>query len=110
MSKVSRRDFLRASGVAATGILLVACAPAIPAAAPSAGESGGTGATPATEQLTIRYGRWANPAEIKAGEALIEKFESTQSEIKVEPAFLPWEDYWPKIQSELAAGTAPDVI
>lgn len=110
MSKVSRREFLRASGVAATGMLLVACAPAIPAAAPSAGESGGSAAAPGAEQLTIRYGRWANPAEIAAGEALIEKFQNAQSEIKVEPAFLPWPDYWPKVQSELAAGTAPDVI
>jgi multiple sugar transport system substrate-binding protein len=89
-------------------MLLVACAPVAPAASPSAGE--GEGAAPTQGGVTIRYGRWANPAEIAAGEALIEKFESAQSEVKVEPAFLPWPDYWPKVQAELAAGTAPDVI
>jgi multiple sugar transport system substrate-binding protein len=41
---------------------------------------------------------------------LIEKFHAAQGDVKIEPAFLPWPDYWPKVQAELAAGTAPDVI
>lgn len=110
MKPISRRNFLKASGVIGTSLWLAACVPAAPATSPSAGAGEEAAAQPAQAGITIRYGRWANPAEIAAGEALIAQFHEAQSEIKVEPAFLPWPDYWPKIQAELAAGTAPDVI
>jgi multiple sugar transport system substrate-binding protein len=107
MNRLSRREFLKFSSMAMTGILVTSCV-APPQATTTTGEQPAT--APDQEQVNIRYGRWANPAEIRAGETLIQQFEESQSRVKVEPAFLPWPDYWPKIQAELAAGTAPDVI
>jgi multiple sugar transport system substrate-binding protein len=108
MQKLTRRNFLQMSGVAMGSLALAACALPAPATAPTAGE--GESDAPSAAQTTIRYGRWANPAEIVAGEALIDQFQNAQADVRVEPAFLPWADYWPKVQAELAAGTAPDVI
>ncbi|MCC6458782.1 MAG: extracellular solute-binding protein [Caldilineaceae bacterium] len=107
MNTFSRRTFLKRSGMITAGILLAGC---VPAAQPSTSAGGEQAQAPDSAQVTIRYGRWANPAEIAAGEALINQFHEAQTEVKVEAAFLPWSDYWPKVQTELAAGTAPDVI
>ena len=54
MSSMSRRDFLRVSGVTAIGALLAACAPA-------ESEPAGTGAeSPADEVAAITYMSWGN--------------------------------------------------
>lgn len=48
MRKLTRRDFLRISSASATGVLLMACAPVAPGAAPAAEQATAPAAAPAT--------------------------------------------------------------
>ncbi|MEM7131884.1 MAG: substrate-binding domain-containing protein [Chloroflexota bacterium] len=50
---MSRRDFLRVTGIAASGVLLAACAPGADPA--GTGATAGSGAAPASEGGTVRY-------------------------------------------------------
>ena len=59
---------------------------------------------------TIRYGRWGTPDEIKAEKELIRIFEQENPGIRVEIEFASWGEYWNKLQAQMAASSAPDVI
>lgn len=96
----SRRDFLRLSALGAAGMTLAACAvPAAPAAQP-AGEGGATG-----EAVEVRWAHWWGD-QFKPVLPMDE--EKTKTKIKEE--IYPWGEFVPKILTQLAAGTAPDII
>jgi multiple sugar transport system substrate-binding protein len=64
----------------------------------------------AAKVTTITYGRWASMEEAKAFQALIDKFEKENPNIKVQAEFLPWNAYWDKLKTTIMSGTAYDVI
>ncbi len=105
---VSRRDFLRFSGVAAAGIAVAAC---MPAAAPSAAPAAESGAEPAAPAAAagegVLWGLEYDP-HVETYHRLADMFkEKSGVTLSVEPQAWPIET---KLIAALAAGTAPDVV
>ncbi len=104
MSGLSRRDFLRAVGIGGAGIVLAACAPA---AVPSGG-GGAAAPSQATQKLVVASFYAVDQTAGWTG--LVEQFEQDHPNIKVETQVTPWEEYLPKILTQIAANTPPDVL
>ena len=70
----------------------------------------GCGRKPGTEsgKVIIRYTRWGNIEEIKSEKELLKQFEMEHPDIKVKFDYAVG-DYWSKLQTQIAGGTAPDV-
>lgn len=89
-------------------LLLAACAPVQPGAAPAA-SSGGQAAG---EQATVTWAFWGSPEEKASHEAVANAFMQEHPEIKIELWHQPWDDYFTKIQALWASGdsqTIPDI-
>lgn len=61
-------------------------------------------------KTTIRYAMWAGTAEFKNYERIIRNFEKDNPDIEVKVEYADWGTYWQKLQTQFAAGTAPDVM
>ena len=99
-NRMTRRTFLRFTGVAAGGAFLAACAPAA-APAPAAGG--------AAAPVEVRLMAWGNPTEVEAREATIDMFHQANSGITIRFQHTP-DNYYDKLQTMLAGGDIPDVI
>jgi len=62
------------------------------------------------KQVTIRYTRWGLPEELNGTKKVIEAFEKANSNIKVELESSSWDQYWERIQTQIASKTAPDAM
>lgn len=60
--------------------------------------------------VTVRYAQWANVEEHQATVKIIAAFEKAHPNIRVKLEYAPWDQYWQKLQAQLASGTAPDVF
>lgn len=59
---------------------------------------------------TIQYAFWGNPAALGVEKDIIEEFEKTYPNIKVEPIAVGYNDYHTKLLTLIAGGMAPDVM
>ncbi|GAB3563990.1 ABC transporter substrate-binding protein [Spelaeicoccus albus] len=73
------------------------------------GCSGGTGGS-TNGKTTIQLAWWGSKTRNDATVAVIKKFEKKYPKIDVKPVFTGWEGYWSKLSTQVAGGTAPDVI
>lgn len=64
----------------------------------------------AGQKATIRYTRWGLPEEMNGTKKLITAFEEEHSNITVKLESSSWDQYWEKIQTEIASNTAPDAM
>ena len=90
-------------------LLLAACAPVAPGAAPAA-QTGGEQA--AAGPTTITWAFWGSPEEAESHKIVAEAFMKENPDIKIELWNQPWNDYFTKIQTLWASGdskTIPDV-
>ena len=96
---LTRRTFLKMSGMTVAGVALAACA------APAVGPAGGADEA-AAEKTSIRVTHWWGDAF----NVPIETFMESHPDIEVvnEPA--PWQGYADKLPTSIAAGTAADVF
>lgn len=62
------------------------------------------------KQVTIRYARWGLPEELNGTKKIIEAFEKKNPNIKVTLESSSWDQYWEKIQTQIASNTTPDVM
>ena len=133
--KLTRRSFLQASAVGATGAVLAACAPAAPVAPQIVKETVIVAGTPqvvektvvvestsvvmetvvvketvATGPTNIRFSVWYGQGDIEVWDTVLDAFEQSQPEVKVDFEPLAWGQYWQKLQVGFAAGDPPDVI
>lgn len=120
-SKISRRDFLRVSAVAATGTLLAACTPAA-SPAPSGGGQTQPQATTAPSTATKTVVVWGVGVDLdkrlatnpKDGDALwqkwlIENFEAQNPGVKIKGEDHGWDEpLRTGLLTAIAGGTAPD--
>lgn len=68
----------------------------------STGESG---------TVTLDWFMWAsNDAEVKSWREMADKVNEEYPEIHVNLTTAPWTEYWNKLQTQVAGGTAPDII
>jgi multiple sugar transport system substrate-binding protein len=108
---ISRRTFLRLAGTGAAGALLAACAPATPE--PAAPEEEAPAEEPeeapaAAEKASIVFSSYTWSGYEAAMRDIIDSFMEENPDVEVEGQFVP-EDYWTKLQTQVAGGTAPDV-
>ncbi len=100
-SGISRRMFLQVAGTSAVGLLAAAC---IPATAPAG--SSATSVTAETANLVFSSYTWSG-YEASMNE-VIDMWKERTPGVEVEGQFVA-EDYWTKLQTQIAAGTSPDV-
>jgi multiple sugar transport system substrate-binding protein len=105
---ISRRKFLTMSAGLAGLTALAACtAPSGVPAAP-AGQSGG--AAPAQESVELRLTFWGDLEDMPTWNWGLGQFHETHPGTKIRWENTPWGEYWTKLQTEVAAGTTPDVV
>jgi multiple sugar transport system substrate-binding protein len=103
-NELSRRTFLKFSGITLGAVVLAACAPAAPQGAATSTEGGNAPATGVTE---ISFMGWGNPGEDEGVRNAIAQFEKETPDVKVEWLHTP-EQYAEKFLALVAAGTPPD--
>lgn len=64
----------------------------------------------AQEPVTITWSFWGDPNELPPNYEVIEAFEAAHPHIKIETQHAPWSSYFDRIQTQMAGGTAPDVM
>ncbi|MCK9524915.1 MAG: sugar ABC transporter substrate-binding protein [Limnochordia bacterium] len=64
----------------------------------------------AQEPVTITWSFWGDPNELPPNYEVIEAFEAAYPHIKIETQHAPWGSYFDRIQTQMAGGTAPDVM
>ncbi|MFN8494366.1 MAG: sugar ABC transporter substrate-binding protein [Caldilineaceae bacterium] len=103
-TQLSRRTFLKMAGAGAAGALLAACT--TPTAPGSAANTGGAAPAGAKQKLIFSSYTWSGYEA--AMKDVIVAWNKTQPNVEVEGQFFP-EDYWTKLQTQVAGGTPPDV-
>ncbi len=63
-----------------------------------------------TYAKTIEMSMWGTPQEEAVYKEITKAFEAKYPDIKVKVSVLSWTDYWSKLQTRLASGSAPDVF
>ncbi|MCB0104816.1 MAG: hypothetical protein KDE53_02885, partial [Caldilineaceae bacterium] len=101
-NRLSRRAFLRVSGMAAMGLAMAACA------APQ-GSTGGDAAGGGEEGTEIVYLAWSGPEALKVMETINDGFEEANPGLSVKVE-VPPDNYWDKLQTMVAGGVAPDMF
>lgn len=66
--------------------------------------------TAAFAQTTITWSFWGDPGELPPNDEVISAFEAAHPDIKVETQHSPWASYFDRLQTQMAGGTAPDVM
>lgn len=64
----------------------------------------------ASAQTTITWSFWGDPAELPPNDEVIAAFEEAYPDIRVETQHAPWASYFDRLQTQMAGGTAPDVM
>ena len=64
----------------------------------------------AQEPVTIVWSFWGDPNELPPNYRVIEAFEAAHPHIKIQTQHAPWSSYFDRIQTQMAAGAAPDVM
>lgn len=64
----------------------------------------------ASAQTTIVWSFWGDPGELPPNYAVIDAFHAAQPDIRIEVQHAPWGAYFDRILTQMAGGTAPDVM
>jgi multiple sugar transport system substrate-binding protein len=109
--KLTRRDFLRISATSAIGSLIVACGGEAPAQ-PAAPAAPGTGASNAQSQapVELRMAWWGSQDRHDRTIKVIELFQKKNPNIKFTYEFSSFDDYFPKMTTQAAGGSLPDIM
>ncbi|MGI6208623.1 MAG: extracellular solute-binding protein [Anaerolineae bacterium] len=109
---LSRRRFLTSVGALGGSALLAACGGATPAGAPSgqAGQEVAATSAPAAAAEKVKVLYWQYMTDMPDIEIpILESFAASRSDIDLTWEYIPWDEYWTKINATLAAGNPPDV-
>jgi multiple sugar transport system substrate-binding protein len=64
----------------------------------------------AQAKTEVRFALWAGTAEIETYTRIVRAFEKDNPDISVKIEYTDWGTYWQKLQTQFAAGNAPDVM
>lgn len=64
----------------------------------------------AVAQTTIVWSFWGDPGELPPNYAVIDAFHAANPDIRIEVQHAPWGSYFDRILTQMAGGTAPDVM
>ena len=111
MSKaISRRNFLKATGVVGAAGLLAACGGSNGAASSSAATSEAASvAGPSTDPVTLTMSWWGGESRHNAYQDAIKEFQTEHSSITVNPTFAAWSGWEDTMSTKFAGGVAEDV-
>lgn len=130
---ISRRDLLRASAIAGTGVALAACQPKVVEVERVVKETVEVEkvvdkvvketiivegeskivekvitSTPAPQEpVTLRWGSWSVGNQVF--ESLASQFTERYPYVTIQQEAAPWAQYWDRLQVQMAAGEAPDI-
>lgn len=119
--RLSRRNFLRLAATATTGLAMAACvAPVAPASAPAQAPAGAnaeeakkwlTGQVAADTAGDFKIMSWEDEGEMRKFLLHIDQFfQSFYPGMTPEIEWgIPWDEYWTKLSTLMAAGTPPDL-
>ncbi len=79
-------------------------------AAPSASAATAACGTYAGPPVTITYAMWGDTTELANQQKIVDAFHEVNPNITVKVSVADWDSYWPKLQTDLAGGNAPDVF
>ena len=84
----------------------------VPAASgsPVASAAAATCGTYAGPPVTITYAMWGDTTELANQQKIVDAFHAMNPNITVKASVADWDSYWPKLQTDLAGGNAPDVF
>lgn len=114
LQRMSRRQLLKmGAAFVATG-MLAGCTGVVapqPAAqeAPANSEEPAAAEAPVLEPVTLRLTFWADIADTPTWQWGLEQYGEEQPDIKISWENTPWTEYWTKLQTQMAAGTPPDI-
>ncbi len=111
-SRISRRNFLRLAGAGAAATVLVACAPAAtpaPAEPDEPAEPEATEVPAAPEPEKVIFSSYSFSGFEQAMDDVFAVWLADNPNVELEAWFAGWGDYWPKLQTQVAAGEPPDV-
>jgi multiple sugar transport system substrate-binding protein len=109
----------RTTALAAVAALVVACAgggsatPTPPASTPAPASPSSESANPSPSQEAVKLTYFtfsAAPDHLKDLDAIVEAFEAQHPNVTVEVQTAPYADYFTKLQTAVAGGTAPDTF
>jgi multiple sugar transport system substrate-binding protein len=125
----------RLAVAAAMALLVAACGSAAPSVttppapsvvAPSSAPAGSTAPTSSASAaaaspaaacgsyagppVTINYAMWGDTTELANQQKIVDAFKVLNPNITVKVSVADWDSYWPKLQTDLAGGNAPDVF
>jgi multiple sugar transport system substrate-binding protein len=104
-TKLSRRNFLQAATLTIGAAALAACKPAT--SAPSEGEAPGVTPPPAAKKKLV-FNSYTWGGYEAAMKAIIDEWAQKNPNVEIEGQYVPQDDYWTKVQTMVASGTAPD--
>lgn len=64
----------------------------------------------ANEKIELRYARWGLPEEMNATKKMLDEFTKLHPNITVKLENASWDEYWQRLQTQMASNTAPDVF
>jgi multiple sugar transport system substrate-binding protein len=113
--KFSRRDFLKLGAGGISAVVLARCAQPTPAPTEAPVEAEDTGAEteaePVAEPVTLNFLAWGDNADIPAWDKLSAMYMEANPNVTVSVTAVadPGNNFYPKLQTSIAGGTAPDV-
>ena len=110
-NKISRRDFLKFGMMASGAAALAACSPAVKSTLAPAAAATSVPAAAITKKLVFGSYSWSGyeAALNKIIDAWIETQKTKGVNVEVERQYGTWDEYWGKLQTQVAAGTPPDI-
>jgi multiple sugar transport system substrate-binding protein len=99
--KLSRRDFLKLSGLGAASVL-AACAPRV---------TDGVDGAPAQQPVTLDFLAWGDNADLPAWERLVQLYTERNQNVTINysPVADPNANFYQQLQTSIAGGRPPDV-
>jgi multiple sugar transport system substrate-binding protein len=108
-TKWSRRDFLKTSAFLSTGALLAACAPAVPPQQQTVATEAPKATVPPVGKKKIIFSTYTYSNFEQSMTKVLDRWVAETPGVEYEAQFVPQTiDYWAKIQTQVASGTAPD--
>ena len=116
------------AAAAVVSLLVAACGSAVQSPSPAPTAPGGTPPSAAPGQsaassasvaacgtyhgpaTTITYAMWGDTTELANQQKIVDAFRVLNPTITVKVTVADWDSYWPKLQTDLAGGNAPDVF
>lgn len=104
-SRLTRREFLKLTGVATAGMALAACV--APGAAPA---GGGAAAKPSAAGAEIVHWSWLTASDGEVWQKAIDEFNAANKadNVQIKMEVTPFDEIGPKVLAAVAAGQAPD--